>query len=232
MQQHSILLVEDEEPVAKGVRYALESEGWRVTWAPDARAALDRVAAAPPDLAVLDVRLPGMSGFDLCREIRRSHTFPVLFLTARDEELDRVLGLELGADDYLSKPFAVRELVARIRALLRRSYGEYAAPGVSTTITRGDLVIDVERRRVTRAGRPVDLTTTEFDILREMARQPGRVFSREALLRAVRDDTGWLGDETTITVHIRHLREKLEARPDEPRHILTVRGVGYTFAEE
>jgi DNA-binding response OmpR family regulator len=231
MQQHSILLVEDEEPVARGVRYALEAEGWRVTWAPDARAALERVAATPPDLAVLDVRLPDMSGFELCREIRRSHTFPVLFLTARDEEVDRVLGLELGADDYLTKPFAVRELVARVRALLRRAYGDYAPSGLASTIARGDLVVDVERRRVTRAGRPVELTATEFEILRELARHPGRVFSREVLLRAVRNDAGWLGDETTITVHIRHLREKLEERPDEPRYILTVRGAGYTFAE-
>src|SRR5579884_2373481 len=120
MQQHSILLVEDEEPVAKGVRYALEAEGWSVTWAPDARTALHQVRVSVPSLAILDVRLPDMSGFDVCREIRRDHTFPVLFLTARDEEMDRVLGLELGADDYVSKPFAVRELVARIRALLRR----------------------------------------------------------------------------------------------------------------
>ena len=230
MQQHRILLVEDEEPVARGVRYALEAEGWRVAWAPDARAALERVATAPPDLAVLDVRLPGMSGFELCREIRRSHTFPVLFLTARDEEVDRVLGLELGADDYLTKPFAVRELVARVRALLRRAYGDYAPSGLAATIVRGDLIVDVERRRVTRAGRPVELTATEFEILRELARHPGRVFSREALLRAVRNDIDWLGDETTITVHIRHLREKLEARPDEPRYILPVRGAGYTFA--
>jgi DNA-binding response OmpR family regulator len=172
-----------------------------------------------------------MSGFDLCREIRRAHTFPVLFLTARDEELDRVLGLELGADDYLTKPFAVRELVARVRALLRRAYGEYAAAGPPSTIVRGDLTIDVERRRVSKAGRVIEVTATEFEILRELARQPGRVFSREALLRAVRTDHDWLGDETTVTVHIRHLREKLEDRADEPRYILTVRGVGYAFAE-
>ena len=229
--QHSILLVEDEEPVAKGVSYALDAEGWRVTWAPDAPTALERIAASAPDLAILDVRLPGMSGFELCRELRRTHTFPVLFLTARDEEIDRVVGLELGADDYLTKPFAVRELVARVRALLRRAYGDYAPSASPSTIVRGALTIDVERRRVVRAGRPIELTATEFEILRELARQPGRVFSREALLRAVRSDAGWLGDETTITVHIRHLREKLEDRPDEPRHILTVRGAGYTFAE-
>src|SRR5438874_10562968 len=121
MQQHAILLVEDEEPVARGVRYALEAEGWRVTWAPDARAALERIATVPPDLAVLDVRLPGMSGFELCREIRRRHTFPVLFLTARDEEVARVLGLVLGAAAYLTTPFAVSELVAGGRAFLRRA---------------------------------------------------------------------------------------------------------------
>lgn len=228
---HTILLVEDEEPVAKGVRYALEAEGWRVTWAPDAPTALQHVTSTPPDVAVLDVRLPGMSGFDLCREIRRTHTFPVLFLTARDEELDRVLGLELGADDYLTKPFAVRELVARVRALLRRAYGEYALAGPPATIVRGDLTIDVERRRVSKSGRVIEVTATEFEILRELARQPGRVFSREALLRAVRSDHDWLGDETTVTVHVRHLREKLEDRPDEPRYIQTVRGAGYTFAE-
>jgi len=231
MTQHSILLVEDEEPVAKGVRYALESEGWRVDWAPDAGTALQRLAARAPDVAILDVRLPDMSGFELCRELRRAHTFPVLFLTARDEEMDRVLGLELGADDYMTKPFAVRELVARVRALLRRAYGAYAPTALPAVIIRRDVTIDIERRRVSKAGRPIDLTATEFQILHELARSPGRVFSREALLRAARDDGGWLGDETTVTVHIRHLREKIEDQPDAPRHILTVRGVGYTFAE-
>lgn len=230
--EHTILLVEDEEPVAKGVRYALEAEGWRVTWAPNADAALGSLATAAPSLAVLDVRLPGMSGFDLCREFRRAHTFPVLFLSARDEEIDRVLGLELGGDDYLTKPFAVRELIARVRALLRRSYGEYAIEASGGTIARGALTIDIERRRVSLAGRPVELTATEFDLLRTLARQPGRVFSREALLRAVRDDLDFVGDETTVTVHIRHLREKIEDRPDEPRYILTVRGAGYTFGRD
>ncbi len=222
-----ILLVEDEAPVAKGVRYALEAEGWRVVWSPDAADALRQVAAAPPALAILDVRLPGMGGLELCREIRRTYTFPVMFLTARDEEVDRVLGLELGADDYLTKPFAVRELVARVRALLRRAYGEYAAAAVGTIIL-GEIVIDSERRRVTRSGRPVNLTATEFDLLLTLARHPGRVLSREALLRAVRDDAAFVGDETTVTVHIRHLRAKLEERPDEPQYIVTVRGVGYT----
>jgi len=231
--QHSILLVEDEEPVAKGVRYALEAEGWRVAWASNADRALQRIAGSAPDLAILDMRLPGMSGLELCREIRRSHTFPVLFLTARDEEMDRVLGLELGADDYMTKPFAVRELVARVRALLRRAYGAYAPAVAPVVVVRGDLAIDAERRRVSKAGHPVDLTATEFHILRELARSPGRVFSREALLRAARVDGGeWLGDETTVTVHIRHLREKLEDQPDAPHYILTVRGAGYTFSEE
>jgi len=230
--QHSILLVEDEEPVAKGVRYALEAEGWRVTWAPDAHSALQFIAASAPDLAILDVRLPDMSGLDVCREIRRDHTFPVLFLTARDEEMDRVLGLELGADDYMTKPFGVRELVSRVRALLRRAYGAYAPIAPALVIARGDLTIDVERRRVSKAGRPIDLTATEFEILRALTHAPGHAFSREALLRVARDDGGeWLGDETTVTVHIRHLREKLEDHPDAPRHILTVRGVGYTFSE-
>ncbi len=223
-----ILLVEDEAPVAKGVRYALEAEGWRVVWSPDAADALRQVATAPPALAILDVRLPGMGGLELCREIRRTYTFPVMFLTARDEEVDRVLGLELGADDYLTKPFAVRELVARVRALLRRAYGEYAAAAVGT-ITLGEIVIDSERRRVTRSGRSVNLTATEFDLLLALARHPGRVLSREALLRAVRDDEAFVGDETTVTVHIRHLRAKLEERPDEPQYIVTVRGVGYTI---
>jgi len=231
--QHSILLVEDEEPVAKGVRYALEAEGWRVAWAPDGETALHCIAAGAPDLAILDVRLPDRSGLDVCRELRREHTFPVLFLTARDEELDRVLGLELGADDYLTKPFAVRELVARVRALLRRAYGAYAPVAPTLTIVRGDLTVDVERRRVSKAGRAVDLTMTEFHILHALARAPGRVFSREALLRATRPDGGaWLGDETTVTVHIRRLREKLEDHPDAPRSILTVRGAGYSFAED
>ncbi len=233
MHQHSILLVEDEEPVAKGVRYALEAEGWRVSWAPDASTALQSIAAYVPDLVILDIRLPDMSGFDLCREIRRDHTFPILFLTARDEEMDRVLGLELGADDYITKPFGVREFTARVRALLRRAYGAYASVTPSLVITKGNVTIDIERRRVSKRGCPVDLTATEFQILCELIRAPGRVFSREALLRAARHDGGeWLGDETTVTVHIRHLREKLEDQPDAPRCILTVRGAGYTFSGE
>jgi DNA-binding response OmpR family regulator len=230
MAEH-ILVVEDEAAVARGLQYALQQEGWTVTLARTGEEALRLVEEHAPDLAILDVRLPGMSGFDLCRELRRTLTIPILMLTARVEEIDKVLGLELGADDYMTKPFSVRELVSRVRALLRRAYGSLAgADSRQSQLHAGTLRIDLERRRVFKGERRIDLTATEFELLAFLARHPGIVFTRDQLLREVWDYENFVGDEKTVNVHIRHLREKIEDQPDEPTHIITVRGVGYKFA--
>ncbi len=225
-----ILVVEDESAVARGLQYALSQEGWSVDLARSAEDALVIVRDHAPDLAILDVRLPGMSGFDLCRELRRTMTMPILMLTARIEEIDKVLGLELGADDYVTKPFKVRELISRVRALLRRAYGALAGSDArATQLHAGPLRIDLERRRVYKGDRRIDLTATEFELLAFLARHPGVVFTRDALLRQVWDYENFVGDEKTVNVHIRHLREKVEDHPEEPAHLVTVRGVGYKF---
>jgi len=170
----TIMIVEDEPAVARGVQVALEREGYAVSVQPTGEDALANFADAAPDLVVLDVRLPGMDGFEVLRQLRRETRAPVLFLTARSDEVDKVVGLELGADDYLVKPFSVRELVSRIKALLRRAYGELADTETGRTLRRKNLVIDLERRRVTRDGERIGLTTTEFDLLRHLAARPGR----------------------------------------------------------
>ena len=179
-------------------------------------------------------RMPGVSGIEALREIKReAPAQPVIMVTAKDTEIDKVVGLELGADDYLVKPFSVRELVSRIKALLRRAYGELADTETGRTLRRGDLVIDLERRRVTRDGERIGLTTTEFDILRHLAARPGRVYTRVQLLELVRDyDDALEQDERTINVHISHIRDKIEPDPAHPRYIRTVRGVGYAFTED
>jgi DNA-binding response OmpR family regulator len=180
-----------------------------------------------PDLVVLDLNLPGMDGIDVARAIRKERNTPIIMLTARVEETDRIVGLELGADDYVTKPFSPRELVARVRAVLRRAGdSEPATP----LIRVGDLVIDVEKRAVTRSGEMIDLTTTEFDLLVVFARSPGRVFNRMELLDRVQG-TAFEGYERTIDVHIKNLRKKIEPDPRHPVHILTVYGAGYRFAE-
>jgi DNA-binding response OmpR family regulator len=178
------------------------------------------------------VRLPGIDGFEVVRRLRRETRAPILFLTARSDEVDKVVGLEIGADDYLVKPFSVRELTSRIKALLRRAYGELADTQTGRTIRRGDLVIDLERRRVSRGDERLALTTTEFDLLRHLAGKPGRVYTRGQLLELVRDYDALEQDERTINVHISHIREKIEPDPSQPQYIKTVRGVGYAFAED
>ncbi len=229
----TIMIVEDEPAVARGVQVALEREGYSVSVQPTGEDAIANFADAAPDLVVLDVRLPGIDGFEVLRQLRRETRAPVLFLTARADEVDKVVGLEMGADDYLVKPFSVRELVTRIKALLRRAYGELADTQTGRTLRRGDLVIDLERRRVTRDGERIGLTTTEFDLLRHLASRPGRVYTRAQLLELVRDyDDALEQDERTINVHISHIRDKVEPDPSQPRYIRTVRGVGYAFAED
>jgi DNA-binding response OmpR family regulator len=226
----SILVVEDELAVARGVQYALQQEGWEVEVARSGQAALAALERGTPDLVVLDIRLPDMSGFDVCRRLRQTYTCPVLFLTARDDEVDKVLGLELGADDYMTKPFSVRELIARVRALLRRAYGSLAGSPRQEVLRVRDLTIDLVRRRVLKGDHRVDLTAIEFDILRVLATHPGRVYTREALMHQVWDEDRYAGDPRTVNVHISHVREKIEDDPARPL-IVTERGVGYKFAE-
>jgi DNA-binding response OmpR family regulator len=228
----TILIVEDEYAVARGVQYALQQEGYEVTVAASGEEGLLTAGQLAPDLVILDVRLPGIDGFETLRRLRATGSkAPVLMLTARDEEVDKVIGLELGADDYLTKPFGLRELMSRVKALIRRAYGDLADAAGGRLIRHRDLVIDLERRRVQRGQHRISLTATEFEILRHLASRPGRVFSRRELLELVRDYEALDQDEKTINVHVSHLREKLEDDPADPAFILTVRGAGYAFAE-
>ena len=225
----TILLVDDEDAVQKLLAYPLEREGFRVVSARDGREALDVFAAESPDLVVLDIMLPQLDGLEVCKRLRARSTVPIIMLTARDDELDKVVGLELGADDYITKPFSIREFRSRIRALLRRAQlPPYSGDESEEVISADGLRIDVARRTVEVAGAPVQLTYVEFELLRTMAAAPGRVFSRKMLLEEL-----WGGSDyrepRTIDVHVRHLREKLERDPREPEFIHTVRGVGYRF---
>ncbi|MBV7327939.1 response regulator transcription factor [Chloroflexi bacterium TSY] len=230
MSNERILLVEDEAAVARGLEYALTSEGYQISWAENGRMALDLTQREQPALIVLDVRLPDMSGFDVCRQLRAAgYRQPVLMLTARDEEMDKVLGLELGADDYVVKPFNLRELLSRIRALLRRAYGELALPASSEEIRFGNIVVDLERLQVRRNNRLVELTPIEFRLLRHLLLHPNRPFERSMLIEAVWGYSSNIENDRTVDVHMRHLRQKLEDDPAEPRWLVTVRGVGYKF---
>lgn len=230
MAGEKILIVEDENAVARGLEYALQNEGYEVLIAETGLSALDFSRIAEPDLILLDLRLPDISGFDVCRQLRQEgKRQPILMLTALDEPVDKVLGLELGADDYVVKPYDLRELIARIRALLRRAYGDLSKASQGERITFGDIVIDLELLRVTRAGEPVYLTPTEFRLLRYITSRPNRPISREILIEAVWGYDSDIGSDRTVDVHIRHLREKLEPDPAHPKWLLTVRGVGYKF---
>jgi DNA-binding response OmpR family regulator len=186
-----------------------------------------------PHVMLLDLRLPDISGFDVCRRLRADGArYPIIMVTARDEEVDKVLGLELGADDYLVKPFSLRELVARVRAQLRRSYGELSTSDSPPRLTFDDVEIDIGKLQVFRRGAPLFLTPTEFRLLRFLASKPDQTFSRDALIQGVWGYDNYVGDDRTIDVHIRHLREKIEQDPSKPRRIVTVRGFGYKFARE
>ena len=226
----TILLVDDEDSIQKLLAYPLEREGFRVVQARDGQEALERFAAERIDLVVLDLMLPKLDGLEVCKQLRATSTVPIIMLTARDDELDKVLGLELGADDYITKPFSIREFRSRVRALLRRA----SIPrdgGVDDELIETDgLRIDAGRRTAELNGSPIRLTYVEFELLRALAAHPGRVYSRRMLLEAL-----WGGSDyrepRTIDVHVRHLREKLEADPREPAFILTVRGVGYRFRD-
>ncbi len=222
-----ILVVDDEAKIARLVRDYLEQAGYRVVLAFDGRQALAAFRHEKPRLVVLDLMLPQVDGLDVARAIRQESDTPIIMLTARVEEADKIVGLELGADDYVTKPFSPRELVARVRAVLRRVEGQ---PRAAQTLSVGDLEIDPERRTVTVAGRSVDLTPTEFDLLSLLARHPGRVFSRMELLERVQGYT-YQGYERTIDAHIKNIRQKIEDDPKKPRYILTLYGLGYKFSE-
>jgi DNA-binding response OmpR family regulator len=226
----TILLVEDEDSVQKLLAYPLEREGFRVLQARDGEEALQRFASEQVDLVVLDIMLPKLDGLEVCKQLRASSSVPIIMLTARDDELDKVLGLELGADDYITKPFSIREFRSRVRALLRRAAAPRHDPREAEVIASDGLRIDLGRRMVELEGKPVQLTYVEFEILRILASNPGRVYTRQMLLEGL-----WGGSDyrepRTIDVHIRHLREKLERDPREPELIFTVRGVGYRFRD-
>ena len=227
----TILLVDDEDAVQKLLTYPLEHEGYRVVQARDGEEALDRFAAEHVDLVVLDVMLPKLDGLEVCKRMRAQSMVPIIMLTARDDELDKVVGLELGADDYITKPFSIREFRSRVRALLRRAATTTQGETESEeTIDTDGLRIDLAKRLVEVRGTPVELTYVEFELLRTLAARPGRVFTRQMLLESLWGDSAYR-EPRTIDVHVRHLREKLEADPREPEFITTVRGVGYRFSE-
>ncbi len=224
-----ILVVEDDPGIVRALKAYLEREGFDVAVAADGLFALKRTLTEPPALIVLDWMLPGLDGLEFMRRLRQEQRTPVIMLTARTEENDRILGLELGADDYVTKPFSPRELVARVKAVLRRT--ELPDEGDDAVLTAGSLQLDFGKRTVTRAGTPLALTVLEFKLLYTLMRQPGRVFSRDELLNRVWGPD-FTGVDRVVDVHISHLRRRLEADPDTPTRVLTVRGVGYKLAEE
>src|SRR3954447_8371344 len=225
-----ILLVDDEHAIQTLLAYPLRKEGYEVVSATTGREALERFRDGRFDLVVLDVMLPQVDGFDVCRELRAKSTVPIIMLTAKAEEFDKVLGLELGADDYITKPFSLREFRGGVRAVLRRAERNRDGDGAEEPLEDGDLRIDFAKRTVEIRGEPVRLTYVEFEILAALARSPGRVFSRTMLLERLWGDSAYR-DPRTIDVHIRHLREKLERDAKEPEFLFTVRGVGYHFRD-
>jgi len=224
-----ILVVDDDATVSEVVARYLERDGYAVETVADGRVALDRALAEPPDLVVLDLMLPGMDGLEVCRRLRALAPVPIIILTARGQESDRIVGLELGADDYVAKPFSTKELVARVRAVLRRARGPLAAPpsGEPRVHLDGDLAVDIAARQASLGGRVVALTAREFELLAFLMRHPRQAFRREEILEHV-----WgyrYGDTSTVTVHVRRLREKIEPDPADPVRIATVWGIGYRW---
>ena len=222
----SILVVEDEATLVATLKYNLEHEGYRVTAAADGESGLSAARSGRPDLIVLDVMLPGLDGLEVCRIIRRESNTPILMLTAKADEVDKVVGLELGADDYLTKPFSMRELLARVRALLRRA--ETATPDEGEVLTARDLQVDLRRRQASREGSALPLKPKEFDLLVYFMRNRGRAFTRDQLLNQVWG-YDFVGDSRTVDVHVRWLREKVEEEPSKPTRLITIRGTGYRF---
>jgi two-component system OmpR family response regulator len=222
-----ILVVDDEKKIVEIVKAYLEKDGFQVSAAYDGRQALEIAQKEKPDLMILDLMLPEVPGLEVCRTIRKTTSLPIIMLTARDETTDKIVGLETGADDYVTKPFDPKELVSRVRAVLRRTQNVPAAP---VTLKVGELSLDVDKREVRSVDRNIELTPIEFDILRVLAANPGRVFSRSQLLDQTQEDA-YEGYERTIDSHIKNLRKKIEPDPEHPYYILTVYGIGYKMGE-
>jgi two-component system, OmpR family, alkaline phosphatase synthesis response regulator PhoP len=222
-----VLVVDDEESILKVVSYALEQAGYEVHTAMDGTGGEFMLSEIKPDLVILDVMLPGKSGLDIARDLRANSGIPIIMLSARGDEVDRILGLEFGADDYVTKPFSPRELVSRVKAILRRSESK---PDEKACIEVGDLAIDTAARQVKLSGQPMHLTSSEFGILLFLAKHPGTAFSRADILGALWDESP-VGDERAIDVHIHNIREKIEEDPKNPSYLLTVRGYGYRLRE-
>jgi two-component system response regulator RegX3 len=220
-----LLVVEDEQSISDPLAYMLTREGFDVGVAATGPAALEEFARSGADLVLLDLMLPGLSGTEVCRALRASSSVPIIMLTARDSEVDKVVGLELGADDYVTKPFSHRELVARIRAVLRRR-AEPDVPSAAGELAAGPVRMDVDRHLVTVDGRPVQLPLKEFELLELLMRNPGRVLTRAQLIERIWG-ADYVGDTKTLDVHVKRLRAKIEAEPGTPVHLLTVRGLGY-----
>jgi DNA-binding response OmpR family regulator len=230
MSGELILIVEDERAVARGLEFGLREEGFRVLLAETGEQALNFSRSYDPQLILLDIRLPDISGFDVCRQLRvEGKRMPILILTARDEELDKVLGFELGADDYVVKPYSLRVLISRIRALLRRAYGELAVSSSGEKIVFDEIEIDLEYLEVRKGGKLIFLTPTEFRLLRYLVSHPNIPINRADLIESIWGYDSDIGSNRTVDVHIHHLREKLEADPANPRWIVTIRGFGYKF---
>ena len=231
MKQRSVLIIEDEQTIIDILKFNLEKEGYIVFEAMDGFTGLDYAISKNPDLVLLDVMLPQLDGFEVCRKIREKSSLPIIMLTARDGEVDKVLGLELGADDYMTKPFSIRELTARVKANLRRTIPDENSPmaaSAANIISSGELEINTERYEVTKRGQVIVITLREFELLKFLASQPQKIFTRENLLENVWGYE-YYGDVRTVDVTIRRLREKIEDDPGMPRYIVTKRGVGYYF---
>ncbi|TCS95521.1 two-component system response regulator VicR [Hazenella coriacea] len=229
-----ILVVEDEKPIADIIKFNLEKEGYQVDCIHDGSEAIESVLSSPPDLMLLDLMLPGADGIEVCRRVRQHHQFPIIMLTAKDSELDKVLGLEIGADDYVTKPFSNRELLARIKANLRRIQTQNEPTTLEAknknSLTVGELSIDANSFVVTKRGKTIDLTHKEFDLLLNLAKHVNQVLTREHLLQSVWG-YDYFGDVRTVDVAIRRLREKIEDDPGAPKYIITRRGIGYTMRD-
>ncbi len=226
MPNIGVLIVEDDQTLLSVLEYNLAKEGYNVVTAADGVEALEAARRDKPDFIILDVMLPKMSGFEVCRILRKEMTVPILILTAKDEEVDKIVGLDLGADDYMTKPFSMRELLARIRAMLRRVEIQAPKPELGSLLKVDNIEVDIARHKATLDGSLLNLTPKEFDLLAFLARNKGLVFSRDQLLEKVWG-YDYSGDTRTVDVHVRWLREKIENNPNEPKRLVTVRGVGY-----